>query len=113
MAEEDHFVLQQAKKKAEIRVRSGRARPIDWLAVTLRGADQSANFLDEETDEKELETVDPEALLDGLDSGQLTELERDVNGYLTLEKQRENIEFWNVSHPYQIDGRQLMPCTRQ
>src|ERR1700716_4138317 len=35
VAQEDTFVLKQAKKKAEIRVKEGRAKPIDWLAVTL------------------------------------------------------------------------------
>lgn len=31
VAQEDIFVLKQAKKKAEIRVKEGRAKPIDWL----------------------------------------------------------------------------------
>jgi hypothetical protein len=36
VADEDRFVLQQAKKKAAIRAKSGRALPIDWLAMNWR-----------------------------------------------------------------------------
>ena len=35
VSQEDTFVLKQAKKKAEIRVKEGRAKPIDYLAVTF------------------------------------------------------------------------------
>jgi hypothetical protein len=36
VADEDKFVLKQAKKKADIRVRENRAKPIDYLAFNLR-----------------------------------------------------------------------------
>ena len=47
VAGEDRFVLQQAKKKAEMRVKDGRGRPIDWLAVTLRFVESSRAGFDE------------------------------------------------------------------
>src|SRR5689334_18300820 len=46
VSEEDSFVLKQAKKKAVIRVREGRAKPIDWLAVILRVIDPDRDLLD-------------------------------------------------------------------
>ena len=36
VADEDKFVLRQSKKKADIRVREGRAKPIDYLTFNLR-----------------------------------------------------------------------------
>ena len=67
VADEDRFVLQQAKKKAALRVKGGRARPIDWLAVTLRFIDPTEkSILDEEVEDHELDIVDPEGVLEGL-----------------------------------------------
>ncbi|KAI9881741.1 MAG: hypothetical protein M1823_006547, partial [Watsoniomyces obsoletus] len=64
MAQEDDFVLRQAKKKAEIRVKEGRPKPIDWLAVTLRFVDATKALLDDEVEDHELEVVDPEGVLE-------------------------------------------------
>lgn len=94
VAAEDVFVLQQAKKKAAIRVKEGRAKPIDWLAVTLRFVDPTRNPFDDEVQDSELDIVDPQGVLDGLDEEQLRELEKDVDMYATLEKNGENKEFW-------------------
>lgn len=96
VADEDRFVLQQAKKKAEIRVRNGRARPIDWLAVILRIIDPTRNPLDEEEDESELDVMDPEGVFEGLNDAQLAELEKDIDVYLALETHRNNRDFWDV-----------------
>jgi hypothetical protein len=97
VADEDRFVLQQAKKKAAIRVKGGRAKPIDWLAVTLRTIDPTKNALDDEVDESELDVVDPEGVLEDLNDTQLEELEKDIDVYLTLETNRSNQEYWSVS----------------
>jgi hypothetical protein len=91
-------VLQQAKKKAALRVRGGRARPIDWLAVTLRFIDPTEkNILDEEVEDHELEVVDPEGVLEGLGNEDLSELEKEIENYLALETNRSNRDYWNVS----------------
>lgn len=95
VAGEDRFVLQQAKKKAAIRVKGGRAKPIDWLAVTLRVIDGTQDVLDED-DDTELDIVDPEGVLESLDEKQMEELENDIDTYLTLETDRKNKEFWQV-----------------
>jgi hypothetical protein len=97
VADEDRFVLAQAKKKAALRVRGGRAKPIDWLAVTLRFVDPTKEILDDEVEDHELEVVDPEGVLEGLDTEELSSLEKEIENYLTLETNRSNREYWNVS----------------
>jgi hypothetical protein len=104
VADEDRFVLAQAKKKAALRVKGGRAKPIDWLAVTLRFVDPNKALLDDEVEDHELEVADPEGVLEGLDAQELAELEKEIENYLTLETNRSNREYWNV--------RDLIQCTR-
>ena len=100
IADEDRFVLQQAKKKAVIRVKGGRALPIDWLAVTLAVIDPDRNpGVGEEIaedGEEEVEVVDPEGLFDGLSEAELAELEKGIESYLGLETSKSNREYWNV-----------------
>lgn len=97
VSQEDTFVLQQAKKKAEIRVKEGRAKPIDFLAVNLRVIDpQRPNPLEDEIPDEDLDIVDPEGILDGLDEGELEELAGDIETYIGLETNKTNGEFWRV-----------------
>jgi hypothetical protein len=106
VADEDRFVLQQAKKKAALRVRGGRAKPIDYLAVTLRFIDPTEkSILDEEVRDHELDIVDPEGVLEGLGVEDLSELEKEIENYLTLETNRSNRDYWNVCiHPHHYLG---------
>jgi hypothetical protein len=97
VAEEDIFVLKQAKKKAEIRVKDGRARPIDWLAVTLRLIDPDRDLLDDEVPDSDLDVVDPDGVFEGLSEQRLSELEKDIDTYIALERKKENRDYWNVS----------------
>lgn len=94
--QEDSFVLRQAKKKAEIRVKEGRAKPIDWLAVNLRVIDKerSTDPLDDEIADEDLDVVDPEAVLDGLGEKELEEMEADIDVYVSLETNKSNREYW-------------------
>ncbi|KAF2263582.1 putative cactin [Lojkania enalia] len=96
VADEDRFVLQQAKKKAAIRVKAGRAKPIDWLAVTLRFIDPTKTLVDEEVEDHELDVVDPEGVLEGLAQGDLADLEKEIANYLALETNRGNRDYWNA-----------------
>ncbi|KIV95988.1 hypothetical protein PV10_03573 [Exophiala mesophila] len=96
VAQEDDFVLKQAKKKAEIRVKEGRAKPIDWLAVTLRVVDPTRDPLDEEVEEKDLDFLDPDSVFDGLSETQLSDLRKDIDTYLNLETNRKNREYWRT-----------------
>src|SRR5437667_7998974 len=65
VSQEDNFVLRQAKKKAEIRVKEGRAKPIDWLTITLRVIDPTRNPLDDEIADSDLDLVDPDGVFEG------------------------------------------------
>ncbi|KAF2111024.1 mid region of cactin-domain-containing protein [Lophiotrema nucula] len=96
VADEDRFVLQQSKKKAAIRVKNGRARPIDWLAVTLRFVDPTKSLLDEEVEDHNVDIVDPEGVFEGLGEEELAELEKDIDNYLTLETNRANRDYWSA-----------------
>lgn len=96
VAQEDVFVLKQAKKKAEIRVKEGRAKPIDWLTVTLRVIDPTRNPLDDEIADSELDVVDPDGVFEGLSQAQLQDLEHDIDTFLNLETNKQNRDFWQV-----------------
>lgn len=102
VAQEDTFVLKQAKKKAEIRVKEGRAKPIDWLAVTLRVIDPTRNPLDDQIPDSELDLVDPEGVFEGLSQAQLSELEKDIDTFLTLETAPQNRDFWKVALAFML-----------
>lgn len=96
VAQEDVFVLKQAKKKAEIRVKEGRAKPIDWLTVTLRVIDPTRNPLDDEIADSDLDLVDPDGVFEGLSEEQLKDLEKDIDTFLHLEMNKGNREYWKV-----------------
>jgi hypothetical protein len=98
VAGEDRFVLRQAKRRAILRVRGGRARAVDWLAVVaLRAVEGEEDILlDENEAEGELDVVDPEGVFEGLGRGELEELAGDIDAYLERETAAANLEFWNV-----------------
>ena len=96
VAQEDEFVLKQSKKKAAIRAKDGRAKPIDFLAILLRIIDPTTDLLDNEINDDDLDFVEPEAVFKGLDDSALTELEKDISTYLSLEKNRRNKDFWRT-----------------
>ena len=96
VSQEDDFVLKQAKKKAEIRIREGRPKPIDWLCRTLRLIDTTRDPLDDEPEEEELEFVEPNGVLEDLTDTQLAEVQRDIDTYMGLEKLSKNVDFWRT-----------------
>ncbi|KAJ9313637.1 hypothetical protein DTO271D3_6141 [Paecilomyces variotii] len=96
VAQEDTFVLKQAKKKAEIRVKEGRAKPIDWLTVTLRVIDPTRDPLDDEIADSELDLVHPDGVFEGLSQTQLGDLEKDIDTFLNLETNPKNRDFWKT-----------------
>ena len=97
VAKEDDFVLSQSKKKAQIRVKEGRAKSIDWLAVTLRVIDDTYDLLEDEGGGMDMDVVDPSGVFEGLDLKELQELGKDIETYLSLEKSPDNRKYWNVS----------------
>lgn len=99
VAQEDLFVLRQAKKKAEIRVKEGRAKPIDWLTVTLRVIDPTRDPMDDEIADSDLDVVDPDGVFEGLSQTQLRDLEKDIETFVNLETNPQNRDFWQVRLP--------------
>lgn len=104
-------MLKQAKKKADIRVREGRAKPIDWLAVILRVIDPDRDLLEDDEDEEvQLDVVDPEGVFEGLNDAQLGELENDISSYIALETNKKNQDYWKTMQIICNDRRlQLKP----
>lgn len=96
VSKEDDFVLKQAKKKAQIRVREGRAKPIDWLAVILSVIDPTKDLLEDEGADSELDIMDPDGVIEDLSDKELRDLERDIESYVTLESNKANCAYWNV-----------------
>ena len=98
VSKEDEFVLNQAKKKAQIRVRDGRAKPIDWLAVILSILDPLKDLLEDGSLNSDLDVMDPEGLIEGLDENELLGLEKDIDSYMILESSKSNRAYWNVGN---------------
>ncbi|KAI9594301.1 mid region of cactin-domain-containing protein [Syncephalis fuscata] len=102
-AKEEQFHLEQAKRRAGIRIKSGRAKPIDVLAINIRLVDGSN---EDEADEDELEDEEaaglevnmeePYRIFDSLDLSEIIELQQDIQYYLSLEKTERNKEFWQA-----------------
>jgi hypothetical protein len=109
VAQEDDFVLGQAKKKAEIRIKEGRAKPIDCLAVALRLIDTTRNTLDDEYDDSEIEVMDPSKVLEESSERQLAELQQGIDSFLSLEKNAHNKDYWRACsiHNPQISEKLL------
>ncbi|KAK3382151.1 mid region of cactin-domain-containing protein [Lasiosphaeria ovina] len=108
VADEDKFVLKQAKKKADIRVREHRAKPIDYLAFNLRFIDSDRDVFDDDEDDVDIDVPSPEAVLVGLNGAQLKELDEDIRSYHTLEHNARNKEYWTALLALCSDRRQKL-----
>ncbi|KAJ1819526.1 hypothetical protein LPJ75_001178, partial [Coemansia sp. RSA 2598] len=93
---EEEFYLQQAKRRAEIRIRDNRPKPIDIMAMNLRLANEKID--DGELDDIAAVRIEsdaaPDAMVDELSAKECEELIQDVEMYLSLETNSRNIEFW-------------------
>ena len=110
VSKEDEFVLKQSKKKAKIRVKEGRAKIIDWLAVTLSVIDPTQDPLEDDSNEPETDIVDPTGILEGLSHSQLQDLVKDIDNYMVLEINRKNRDYWNVRVLHLWKYHLLIPC---
>ncbi|KAG0166300.1 hypothetical protein DFQ28_007550 [Apophysomyces sp. BC1034] len=91
-AKEEEFHLEQAKRRAEIRIREGRAKPIDILAMNLRLSNEPDKV--EETVELEIDLEEPYTIFDNLTLEETEELHQDIQMHLSLEKNEKTLEFW-------------------
>jgi hypothetical protein len=96
VADEDKFVLKQAKKKADIRVREHRASPIDYLAFNLRFVDSDRDILEDDDADLDLEIPSPEEVVAGLQEKDLAVLVQEIISYDTLETNLVNHEYWSA-----------------
>ncbi|CAO3612023.1 unnamed protein product [Cunninghamella blakesleeana] len=91
-AKEEEFHLEQAKKRAEIRIKEGRAKPIDILAMNLRLANEPDKV--EENVELEIDLEEPYTIFESLTLEETEELDEDIQMHLSLEKNELTLEFW-------------------
>ncbi|POR33177.1 Uncharacterized protein TPAR_06630 [Tolypocladium paradoxum] len=97
VADEDKFVLKQSKKKADIRVREGRAKPVDHLAFSLRYLDPDRDVFDDNDGDLDIELKAPATVVEALGTAaQLTELDSDIGSYLALETDATNKQYWGA-----------------
>jgi hypothetical protein len=94
VADEDKFVLKQSKKKADIRVREGRAKPIDYLAFNLRYIDSDRDVFDDDDADIDIDVPAPADVITSLDAEQIAELDSDIASYHVLETNATNREYW-------------------
>ncbi|PKC14901.1 hypothetical protein RhiirA5_349744, partial [Rhizophagus irregularis] len=80
------------KRRAEIRIKESRAKPIDILAINLRLADEN-----EDVDEAlEIDIDEPYTIFENLNLQEVEELHQDIQKYLSLEKNPNNLDFWRA-----------------
>ncbi|KAG2217165.1 hypothetical protein INT45_003589 [Circinella minor] len=91
---EEEFHLEQAKRRAEIRIKEGRAKPIDILAMNLRLANEPDKV--EEDVELEIDLEEPYTIFDNLTLDETEELHKDIQMHLSLEKNEQTLEFWRA-----------------
>lgn len=100
--QEDDFVLRQHKRRSKIRIRDGRAKPIDLLAhyIDIFGPKQedekrSAGYLQEEKIDlsDSVELTNPCDWFNGLRQSDLEALEPDINIYMNADCE-ENQQYW-------------------
>src|SRR5579859_4054162 len=99
LAKEDDFMVTQAKKRAVIRVREGRAKPIDHFVINLKLVDEGGRppvLGDDEIEGEEFYITEPDEIIKDLPSKQMDELNEDIKEYLRMEKSRRNREFWEA-----------------
>lgn len=108
VADEDKFVLKQSKKKADIRVREGRAKPIDYLAFNLRYFDTTRDVYDDDDADVDIDVPAPDRILEGLQAAELKELESDITSFHTLETSQRNRDYWKSLLTLCNDRRQKL-----
>ncbi|KAB5578773.1 mid region of cactin-domain-containing protein [Coniochaeta sp. 2T2.1] len=108
VADEDKFVLKQSKRKADIRVREGRAKPIDYLAFNLRFIDAERDPFDDHDDDPTIQVPSPDDIIGNLNEAQLKELDDDIKSYQVLESNTTNKEYWKSLLALSGDRRQKL-----
>lgn len=98
-AKEEEFHLKQAKKRAEIRIKSNRAKPIDVLAINIKLISDIHEDDDDEEDDDlglEIDVEEPYTIFENLALEEVQELFHDIKFYLSLDKDESSQEFWRA-----------------
>ena len=96
LAQEGQFLLQQKRKAAEIRVKEGRARPIDWLAINLRMIDPVEDLLNDDLQEEEPDFIAVEDVIGGLTASQLAAVRKEIDEFLAFERKSNSKDYWQT-----------------
>ena len=101
--QEDFFHLKQAKLRSKLRIKEGRAKPIDLLAryINAFGDDIGADENVDKTDDMAAESKEPYQYLNGLAMQDLEDLEEDIKVYMTLDSNK-NIDYWGGPQDYSV-----------
>ncbi|KAG5939986.1 hypothetical protein E4U53_007695 [Claviceps sorghi] len=113
VADEDKFVLKQSKRKASIRVREGRAKPIDRLAFNLRYIDPERDLFDDDEGDLKIPVFHPMDIVNHLQLAQLKELESDIASYHILETQKQNRQYWEALRTLCLDLQSKIEANMQ
>ncbi|KAI0474107.1 mid region of cactin-domain-containing protein [Xylariaceae sp. FL0804] len=108
VAEEDEFVLKQSKKKADIRVREKRAKPIDLLAFNLRYVDTDRDVYDDDDADVEIDVPTPTEVIEKLKEADLADLDAELLSYHTLETNSKNRGYWTALRALLKERRQKL-----
>lgn len=99
-AKESDFHLEQAMRRAAIRTREGRAKPIDLLALNLKWSQPRTGEEDEDEEDEgiglDVDLEEPYLIFDNLTLEETEELYEDIEMYISLEKSEANLEFWRA-----------------
>lgn len=94
-AQEDDFHLKQAKLRCKIRIKEGRAKPIDLLARYVDTfTEKKEDDRDDEIELPPFRLAEPYLCLNGLRLNDLEDLQEDIKIYKKLDNE-ENLDFWN------------------
>ncbi|KAF9400373.1 hypothetical protein BGX21_004478 [Mortierella sp. AD011] len=95
-AQEEEFHLKQAKRRAEIRIKSNRAKPIDILAMNIKLITQDEDDMEEDEEDigLEIDVEEPYTIFDNLSLEEVEELSHDIKFYLSLDKNEQSMDFW-------------------
>ncbi|ORZ37514.1 cactus-binding C-terminus of cactin protein-domain-containing protein, partial [Catenaria anguillulae PL171] len=91
-AKEDEFQLRQAHARAQIRVKEARPMPVDLLAITLQVVKDPDGVLGQPG--IYVDTREPYRMLEYLSVAELRDVLGDIEMYLWLEQDRDNVRFW-------------------
>ncbi|KAI8597268.1 mid region of cactin-domain-containing protein [Dissophora ornata] len=97
-AQEEEFHLKQAKKRAEIRIKSNRAKPIDILAMNIKLIAEDVEEKEDDEDDigLEIDVEEPYTIFDNLSLEEVQELFHDIKFYLSLDKDEQSADFWRA-----------------